>query len=140
MTQSIHETKFEFGAFEFQNSKDNVYVECNATFCLRNDNSVGCSQTCHTKRRSYVETGSLFTETGRSSLLSFVNIKQNGGNSICYLKVFCKKKYIYINHFCLIVGFFLFLKLLTLFNRTFVCEKVISPNTVFLLCIRIIKR
>lgn len=50
ISQSRSETKFSFSVFEFQNTKDNVYIECNATFCLNNQNLAACNQVCHTKR------------------------------------------------------------------------------------------
>jgi hypothetical protein len=42
-----HEAKLLFNSFEFHNSKDNVYVECNATFCQK----YYTTPACHTKRQ-----------------------------------------------------------------------------------------
>lgn len=47
VSQGLHVAKLSFNSFEFHNSKDNVYVECNATFCQK----YYTTQACHTKRQ-----------------------------------------------------------------------------------------
>jgi hypothetical protein len=68
ISQGVHETKFSFNDFEFHNSKDNVYVECNATFCQKYDKTPACNQVCHAKRQilDLPNMSYTFTKTGSS--------------------------------------------------------------------------
>ena len=68
ISQGLHETKFSFNAFEFHSSNDNVYVECNATFCQKYDTTPACNQICHTKRQilNIPSMTNTFMKTGRS--------------------------------------------------------------------------
>lgn len=90
LTQGLHETKFFFNAFEFQNSKGSVYVECNATFCNRLETSTGCSQTCHIKRFASELPASTFTRNGRSPE---IHIKESELGivhcNLCFISVQC---------------------------------------------------
>ncbi|XP_053388149.1 deleted in malignant brain tumors 1 protein-like [Mercenaria mercenaria] len=47
LSQGNHETRLVFTAFEFPQSRDAVYVYCNATYCDVTDSSNKCTQICH---------------------------------------------------------------------------------------------
>ncbi|VDH91103.1 Hypothetical predicted protein [Mytilus galloprovincialis] len=81
ISQTTHETTFVFSSFEFQTNKDNVFVECNATFCLTGDNSVACHQACHTKRSVARIPDTSFIEIGYSRPFRVLFVEDSSNHS-----------------------------------------------------------
>lgn len=70
-----------FSSFEFQTNKDNVFVECNATFCLSWDNSVACRQACHTERNFARNPDASFIEIGYSPAFRVIFVEDSSKRS-----------------------------------------------------------
>ncbi|XP_033757248.1 deleted in malignant brain tumors 1 protein-like [Pecten maximus] len=79
LSQSSHETKFLFNAFEFPANHNSVVVSCNATFCRTDELTSRCLQTCQS-RRSNDET--MITRTNLHKLITIYISQDEGRNSI----------------------------------------------------------